>query len=109
MEFHDELTKDNRYGYKLLKPLFFVDDMINFSKLFQICHRDLQQIVIYRTEFSPSIRFNDAFLEQILCGILEINENIALKSVFKQILIVNPFDSVDDFIDDNQELFGCNG
>ena len=41
------------------------------------------------------------FLEQILCGILEINENIALKSVFKEILIVEPFDSINAFINRN--------
>jgi len=40
-----------------------------------------------------------------------INENVALKSVFKQILIVNPYayDSIDDFIDENQELFVSKG
>merc|ERR1712173_51129 len=82
--------------------------MINFSKLFQICNRDLQQIVVF-DEFDQSIQLNGLFLEQILCGILEINQNIELKSKFDEILIVNPHESIDDFIDDHQELFVCNG
>merc|ERR1712130_327024 len=112
MEIHDEGAVYNIYGYKQLQPLFFVDGMINFSKLFQIFNRDLQQIVIYDVttkELAPSINLSDVFLEQILCGILEINENVAFKSVFKEILIVNPYESIDDFIEENQELFVCNG
>merc|ERR1711933_279511 len=46
MKVHDGNVTDNRYGYRLLKPLFFVGDMVNFSKLFQILNRDLQEIVI---------------------------------------------------------------
>ena len=112
MKLHDEAAKYQTYGYRLLRPLFFVDSMINFSKLCQLFYRDLQQIVIYIStpqQVDRSIPLNDVFLEQILCGILEINENIALKSVFKEILIANPFDSIDDFIDKNQDLFVSKG
>ena len=111
MELHDEASKYKEYGFRELKPLFFVDGMVNFSKIFKIFNRDLQQIVIFYDdgEFNNSIHLDNMFLEQVLCGILEINENIALKSVFKEILIVNPFDSIDDFIDENQEIFVCNG
>ena len=117
MKFHDEAVKYKRFGYRLLRPLFFVDDMINFSKLFQIFNRDLRQIVIFSQIFSHADRFhpciplnamNGMFLEQILCGILEINENIALKAVFHEILIVEAY-GIDDFICANQELFACNG
>lgn len=114
MEMHDEYAKYKQFGYRMLKPLFFIDDMINFSKFLQIFNRDLQQIVIFKTTvkegFQPSIHLkNYLFLEQILCGISEINESIALKSVFNEILIVEPFDSIDDFIDEKQDLFGSNG
>ena len=114
MEAHDEAAAlaVNRFGYRTLKPLFFVNGMINFSKLFQIFNRDLQTIVIFTVipnGFIPSIHLlNDLFLEQILCGILEINENIALKYVFEKILIVEAY-GIDDFIFANQELFACNG
>merc|ERR1712130_249572 len=114
MKFHDEFAQKGaiemmgakKYGFRSLRPLFFsgeqpeagdylsllfVQNMINFSKLFQIFNRDLQRVVIfYDSPFQKDVHLNDMFLEQILCGILEINENVALKSVFKEILMVNP-------------------
>merc|ERR1712156_1024021 len=47
MEGHASADKTSNYGYKLLRPFFFVDDMINFSKLCQLFNRDLQRIVIF--------------------------------------------------------------
>merc|ERR1712228_280183 len=100
-------------GYQLLKPLFFVNDQINFSKLCQIFNGKLQQIVIlnYKSKgvFDQSIHLNSSFLDEILFGIQTINQTVALQSVLNEILIINPFESIHHFINENQVKFVMNG
>merc|ERR1719203_8014 len=60
-----EGAKWNQFGYKKLKPLFFVDDMVNFMKLCQIFNMNLQRIVVsnrYGFEFEKSMNLNALFL-----------------------------------------------
>merc|ERR1712228_564478 len=105
-------AKWNQFGYQKLKSLFFVDDHVNYSKLCQIFDYKLQQIVITDIpawKFNQSIHLNFSFLEEIVFGIRAINKNVALKSVFNEILIVNPFEDINQFIADNQALFVENG
>merc|ERR1712228_31867 len=108
-----ERVKWNQFGYQKFKPLFFIDDHVNYSKLCQIFDNKLQQIVIFHNDvgdvFNQSIHFNFSFLEEIVFGIRAINKNVALKSVFNEILIVNPFEDINQFIADNQALFVENG
>merc|ERR1712228_1098314 len=95
MNCHDEYAKNGYFGYQKLKSLFFVDDQVNYSKLCQIFDYKLQQIVITNIPFdtfNQSIHLNFSFLEEIVFGIRAINKNVALKSVFNEILIVNPFE-----------------
>merc|ERR1712228_149765 len=112
MNCHDEYAKNGCFGYQKLKPLFFVDDQVNYAKLCQIFDNKLQQIVIFNNgygKFVESIHLNFPFLKQILFGIYTINKNVALKSVFNEILIVNPFEDINQFIANNQALFVDNG
>merc|ERR1712228_200439 len=91
-------SKNHQFGYQKLKPLFFVDDAINYTKLCQIFDNKLQKIVIFnyfsKGVFKQSIHLNFSFLEEIVFGIRAINKNVALKSVFNEILIVNPFEDI---------------
>merc|ERR1712228_473401 len=111
MNCHDEYAKSGDFGYQKLKPLFFIDDQVNYRKLCQIFDFKLQQIVIFNDvqDFEESIHLNSSFLEEIVFGIRAINKNVALKSVFNEILIVNPFEDINQFIADNQALFVENG
>merc|ERR1712228_1061804 len=82
------------------------------GKLCQIFDNKLEQIVITNIPFdtfNQSIHLNFSFLEEIVFGIRAINKNVALKSVFNEILIVNPFEDINQFIADNQALFVENG
>merc|ERR1712228_819469 len=82
------------------------------GKLCQIFDNKLEQIVITNIplwKFNQSIHLNFSFLEEIVFGIRAINKNVALKSVFNEILIVNPFEDINQFIADNQALFVENG
>ena len=108
---HNTHPDGTMFGYKALKPLFFVDNQVNYCKLCQIFNQKLQRVVISSIafgDFAESVHLNSSFLEQILFGIQTINENITLKSVFNEILIVNPYESIDQFIDENQVLFVMN-
>merc|ERR1712228_665654 len=104
---------NNQFGYRLLKPLFFVNDQVNYRKLCQIFNGKLQQIVIFNycngTEFDQSIHLNFSFLDEILFGIQTINQTVALQSVLNEILIINPFESIHHFINENQVKFVMNG
>merc|ERR1712228_802536 len=105
-------SKNHQFGYQKLKPLFFVDDAINYTKLCQIFDNKLQKIVITnipKWTFNQSIHLNFSFWDQILFGIRAINKNVTLKSVFNEILIVEPFEDINQFIADNQALFVENG
>ena len=100
-EFHKEYAKYKQFGYQPLKSLFFVDDDIIYSKLCQIFDGKLHQIVIFNNsfgDFETSIHLNFSFLEEIVFGIRAINKNVALKSVFNEILIVNPFEDINQLI-----------
>merc|ERR1712154_269962 len=87
--------------------LFFVDDMVNFMKLCQIFNMNLQRIVVSNRprNFKQSINLNASFLEQILFAIDVISKNVELNRVFEEILIVEPLDSIQEFIEENQTLF----
>merc|ERR1712228_130669 len=105
MNCHDEYAEQKCFGYQKLKPLFFVNNQVNYSKLCQIFDNKLQHIVIFKEsygDFEESIHLNFSFLEEIVFGIRAINKNVALKSVFNEILIVNPFEDINQFIADNQ-------
>merc|ERR1712228_402520 len=101
---HEEGAKWNQFGYQKLKPLFFIDNQVNYRKICQIFDNKLQQIVITNISngvFKQSVHLNFSFLEEIVFGIRAINKNVALKSVFNEILIVNPFEDINQFIADN--------
>merc|ERR1711971_1068416 len=107
---HDkEWIKWKEFGYKKLKPLFFVDDAcVNYVKISKIFNKELKQIVIFshaHDKYNESIHLNDIFLEQILFAIEEISQNVSLSSIFEEILIVNPFDSIQEFIEKERVLF----
>merc|ERR1712228_946712 len=88
---------NNQFGYRLLKPLFFVNDQLNYSKLCQIFNGKLQKIVITNIPydiFYQSIHLNSSFLDEILFGIQTINQTVALQPVLNEILIINPFESI---------------
>merc|ERR1712228_622045 len=57
-----EYADDQCFGYQKLKPLFFIDDQVNYRKLCQIFDNKLQQIVIMDTRslgsFNQSIHLN---------------------------------------------------
>merc|ERR1712154_694831 len=100
------------FGYKKLKPLFFVDDMINFMKLCHLFNMKLQQIVVSNRgeyKFKKSIQLNASFLEQILFGIDEISNSVSLNRMFEEFLIVEPSDSIEEFIEEKQSLFAEKG
>merc|ERR1712228_883176 len=114
MQWEKEYAEEYQmFGHLKLKPLFFIDEQVNYSKLCQIFDNKLQQIVIFHytsgSVFNKSIHLNFSFLEEIVFGIRAINKNVALKSVFNEILIVNPFEDINQFIADNQALFAENG
>merc|ERR1712228_338817 len=113
MKWEKEAAKQNVFGYQLLKSLFFVNNQVNFGKLCQIFNGKLQQIVIFNycdgTEFDQSIHLNSFFLDEILFGIQTINQTVALQSVLNEILIINPFESIHHFINENQVKFVMNG
>merc|ERR1712228_247873 len=112
MDIDEEYAEEGCFGYQKLKSLFFVDEQVNYSKLCQIFDNKLQQIVITnipRDVFNQSVNLNFSFLEEIVFGIRAINKNVALKFVFNEILIVNPFEDINQFIADNQALFVENG
>lgn len=111
-----ECANDGYFGYKKLKPLFFIDGMVNFAKLCQIFNMKLQRIVVsnrkmnFRNKYClESIHLNASFLEQILFGIEEISKNVSLSAVFQKFLIVEPLDSIKEFIESNQSLFAKKG
>merc|ERR1712129_287231 len=109
MNLDREEADDGFFGFKKLKPLFFVDDKcVNYMKVCKIFNKELKQIVICNIaadEFDQSIDLDNIFLEQTLFAIGEISENVSLSSVFEEILIIDPFGSIDEFIKNNQALF----
>lgn len=107
-----EYEKKEKFGYQKLKRLFFMDEQVNYNTLCRIFNNELQEIVIFNNEkhnFMKSIHLNYSFLDQILFAIQTINKNMSWSYVFDKILIVNPYESVNKFIDDNQALFAKNG
>merc|ERR1712228_327665 len=112
MGYIKEYEKKEKFGYQKLKRLFFMDEQVNYNTLCRIFNNELQEIVIFNNEkhnFMKSIHLNYSFLDQILFAIQTINKNMSWSYVFDKILIVNPYESVNKFIDDNQALFAKNG
>eukprot|EP01084_Bolivina_argentea_P074728 135532_1 len=75
MNQHREGEKRSSFGYKLLKPLFFIpnSETINYSKVLQIFKRKLKKIVIYniyavRQGWLKSVHLNALFCKEILKG-----------------------------------------
>merc|ERR1712157_213099 len=46
MNQHKEYAQWTQFGYKKLKPLFYVEECINFMKLCRLFSKDLEQIVV---------------------------------------------------------------
>ena len=112
MDLDEEHAEYNHFGYKRLKPLFFVNGHVNFCKFCQIFDQKLEQIVVSnipRYSFNKSIHLNSSFLDQIFYAIERINNSVDLRSSFKAFIIVNPYGSIDDFIYENQAMFAANG
>merc|ERR1712228_83395 len=56
MDAHKEFEAEfGQYGYQKLKPSFFVEETINYSKLCQIFDNKLQQIVIFKISLAVGI------------------------------------------------------
>ncbi len=114
MNKHTERKKWNQFGYKLLKPLFFLvnentnSETINYSKLLQIFKRKLKTIMVYNVKTNKwlkSIYLNDLFLREILNAISTIKASVILSSIFDKFLILEPYDNIQHFIENNKNKF----
>ena len=118
MNCHNEYAKYNQFGYKLLKNIFFVgignksEETIDFPKILNIFNTKLQTIIIFNMPgraFEPSIYLNELFIDRIIKGIKIINGSLALKQTFDEFLIIEPQNSISEFINKYETLFKQNG
>lgn len=116
---HLEDKQYKQFGYKLLKPLFFISngnflskkETVNFSKLLQIFKRKLKTIMVYnirsvREGWKQSIYLNGLFVTEILNAISIIKKSVILSSIFERFLIIEPYNNIKNFIKKNQNKFG---
>ena len=122
MNKHKEGANSNSYGYRLFKPLFFLAstassqslEIIHLTKILNLFKHKLKNIEIYNIQraidgFKPSISLNNLFMEEIIASIELINESVSLQSVFKEFIIVEPKESITNFINKQQALFNKYG
>jgi len=122
---HDERTglrrprgkKQLQFGYRLFKDMFFTDcgtesEGVNMSLFLRLFNRSLETLVIFlytSNEWRPSVRLNSEFTVYMLSGCQIIVSNPRLKRVFKEFVIMNPKDSISEFIAKRQSEFQAVG
>jgi len=113
MNIHKEYAKQNFYGYKNFKSIFFgSSETINFTKIIKVFLYKLESFEVYNEAygaFKPSISLNNSFIEEIMASIQTINESVSLRSSFKEFVIVEPKQSITDFMQQQQALFNEHG
>ena len=104
-------------GYYPLKHMFFTDcgttrESIQLRLFLQLFDRKLTSILIYRqnkSKFQPSIRLNRSFTISLLSGCTMIAADPELKSKFKAIVVLNPKNGINAFIEDQRNTFKQKG
>lgn len=110
--------KNTYWGYSNVKSLFFAFDHIlrketpNFTRFIKLFRAGIEMIIVFSRAdrvFVPSISLDTLFLTEILNAIYFINKCSSIKYIFKQFVIVNPMDDINNFINEHQLLFIQNG
>ena len=119
MNYHDEYasTAHVDFGYKLLKPLFFVDSDSNeeslaFALFLRLFARKLESIVVFNEPydgFKASIALNAAFVRSLFLAFDVISDSFRLQQRFKKFVIVEPEQEIAPFIQQHQTEFQQKG
>ena len=117
MNRHEESSKYGRFGYRLLKPLFFTDcgsteEVIDFSLIFRLFSNKLETVIVENIPgppFRPSISLNDAFHRSLVKGLEIVSSSPRLSKTFKEIIVIEPKGDLDGCIDSLHQVVGEKG
>eukprot|EP01084_Bolivina_argentea_P170933 296172_1 len=101
------------YGYRLIAPLFCTGNFssLNFT-IFVNIFPNLNTIhfkFMRNKRYEKCVSLNETFISNILETIKMINNSKSLSVTFKSINIAEPWDSINKFNNENQELFNQQG
>lgn len=117
MSCHKKEAKKGSYGYKLFKPIFFISSMngsaetIDFTKLLTVFTKKVETVIIFNRRYhswDKSISLDALFISSMISAIKVINKSVSLRASFKEFIIMNPAESITDFIKKNESLFLSN-
>ena len=117
MDRHEEWSKWNCFGYRLLKPLFFTDcgtneEAIDFSLIFRLFSGELETVIIeniVNKPFLSSITLNDAFTRSLVKGLEVVSSSPRLSRTLKEVVIIEPMGDLEQCIQSLQQVVGEQG
>ena len=109
--YHDDDFECDIFGFKKFRPLFVTENgsgNLKISSMVNLCQNLKSLVVMSQTlEYIPSIALDSVFLSEILSSIKLLDERGDTK--FKEFVIVSPTDSIQEFMNLNQQRFNQKG
>ena len=88
------------------------EEVIDLSLLFRLFCNDLESVVISNIgwpPFEPSIPLNGAFVRSLSDGLDTVSSSHGLREKLKEIVVIEPMDDIEPFIEQNHGLLEQKG
>lgn len=99
--------KKASYGYSKFESIFLMGNSLKYGIFVKLLY-NLKEMEVYylhnsNTGFEPSLSLDDEFVAEIISSIIYVNQTVGC--LFNKLMIIEPKDSIQDFINKYQTRF----